>query len=229
MELPGRSERGGAQTEETDGRRGGGQITVVAPKGSSQEKKTMELLRCFTLSLSEYLVFIQCELQIEFIISVCLVCHLVSFPTFGVMFVFLLSFFYLLSLCCVFTNKYNFKFISSGVQHEVFFPSELAEVENEEASAAPLLVEETKKVVTVEENEEESTVTSATTVGTVAYTTAEGLHEEAESPNTAEEVEEEDDDAKVEAGGKEKDEDEDTKAKRLLASWESEVRTSKFD
>lgn len=180
-------------------------------------------LLCFTLSLSEYLVFIQCELQLEFIISVCLVCHLVSFPTFGIMFVFLLSFFTFCP-CCVFTNKYNFKFISSGVQHELFFPSELAEVENEEASAA-----ETKKVVTVEKNEEESTVTSATTVGTVAYTTAEGLHEEAESHNTAEEVEEEDDDAKVEAGGKEKDEDEDTKAKRLLVSWESEVRTSKFD
>lgn len=39
--------------EELRGRRraeGGGQITVVAPKGSSQEKKTMELLRCLTYS-----------------------------------------------------------------------------------------------------------------------------------------------------------------------------------
>lgn len=56
MELPGRSERGGAQTEETDGctvgRRaeGGVQITVVAPKGSRQKKKTMQLLRCLTYS-----------------------------------------------------------------------------------------------------------------------------------------------------------------------------------
>lgn len=33
-----------------EGVEGGGQITVVAPKGSSQKKKTMELLRCLTYS-----------------------------------------------------------------------------------------------------------------------------------------------------------------------------------
>lgn len=50
----------GVKEEELRGRRlmdvllegvqGGGQITVVAPKGSSQKKKTMELLRCLTYS-----------------------------------------------------------------------------------------------------------------------------------------------------------------------------------
>lgn len=121
-----------------------------------------------------------------------------------------------------------------------FLSSEVTDMEEEEAPAAPLFVGEMKEVLTVEGEEEESVqetaVTTATPLTTAAETTTGRTDiQEKEEDETdkitedEEKMEEEENEAEMEEGEEENGEEEDGQAKKLMGVWESEVRTLEFD
>lgn len=119
-------------------------------------------------------------------------------------------------------------------------------MEEGEAPAAPVLVGEMKEVMTAEGEREESiqetVLTTVTTLTTVVDTTtrrmdieevetdivteAEEEKEEMEKEGKESEIEEDEKEAEMEGGEEENGEKDESQAKKLLETWETEVRTS---
>lgn len=103
--------------------------------------------------------------------------------------------------------------------------SEVTDMEEEEAPAAA----ETTEVMTVEAEREECLQEMVVTTLTMTADTSTNRTdvEEKEEDEADKITEEEEEEAEMEGGEEENGEEEETRAKKLLGPWESEVRTFK--